>query len=1234
MALTTAQLVAQYTNSNLGKAPDAATSLLLEAYASQTQTGSLTDGQALDKVVDLVDKTTSVAVATYQFFTNKTPSSAGLAFLVNSDDTTGNKTDLNDAYYAKFATENRYINFAVNLGADPASEANASFKAAWGSLTFRQVVETAYEKVIGSAAATAAGVNVTAAIDFLARAENEAYLKAFVKQYAPGVDQDLGVKAALIGTIINAGIAANVGSYATATARFLADLGDDGKTKSTDAVDLLVAYPPTPVAPPVKAFTTAIDNLVGSAGADSFAAVLNAGAATTLNILDSLDGGAGTDTLTIGDSGGGSTISAAGGYTISNVESIIVSSSNTATAGVTVNTTGFAGVTSATVTQALGNAAVQAATVTTAATTATTITSTGGIVANGGSTVTATNSTAGNISIGGTTGAAGDVTATNSFATGSIAIKGAGALKATSAGGVGGTIGFTNGTSVEAVASKAVAEATRTANLDAQTAANTANTAAVGNTDASGVARLAAAQVVTDLGTLATSIAAATSVSADQTTVGSVNRATKIALDLGAITATQKLAIDAAFAAALATSPTAAQTAAQAVLTPIQTAATSASATALAADAVNDAAALTAKTAADAKVTADTTANTAVAGVVVSATTNTALASAKIAGNYGAATSSVTDGSLTNSTLKSVTLDNAGDTTLTGGALTSVTASGQSSNVTVVNTTAAHTQTFTLSGVTAGTYTDANATTVNVVSNGSAANAISLVAGSATTLNLSGAAGITLGTPSLAATATIDASTATGTNSLTIGAVGQTYKGGTGADNITTNGVQTATVDGGAGTDRLTLASNAAGAGTSATKFVNFETLRLDKAVTTVDLAAFTGSPFSALQLNDAGSYTVTGLSSTVANAVTVRGNATIDLGVTGAATVGQIDTVRLSVDDGSAAVGSYTVTTPVLAGVENLILNPVDTTTISSLTGATALTNITILAGRAVTINSGIVATNVNTVVDGSAMTRALTVNYSGATANGVSIIGGAGNDLITGTSIATKGNTLAGGAGNNTITGGVADDIITAGDGNNTVTGSGGNDKVTVGNGNNTITTTTGTDTIVAGNGINVISSGGGADKITVGTGYNLVTGGGGGDTITFGAGSAGGISGIVLNTGDSFTGAVVSGTTVLTGADVVTGLSAGDTIDLTSFTVDLFTEQTLKTSLAAATGGDIALTRGNYDTATGIFTASATGADSILSWDNDGSTPAGTLEHVVLVGFVGAATTTIDGLITLGS
>ncbi|HQN50871.1 MAG TPA: hypothetical protein PK913_07405, partial [Phenylobacterium sp.] len=67
MAYTSADLTTFFTNGNLGKAPTAAQSLLLQSYASQTQSGAISDQAAIDRIVDMLDGTTSVAVQSYQF---------------------------------------------------------------------------------------------------------------------------------------------------------------------------------------------------------------------------------------------------------------------------------------------------------------------------------------------------------------------------------------------------------------------------------------------------------------------------------------------------------------------------------------------------------------------------------------------------------------------------------------------------------------------------------------------------------------------------------------------------------------------------------------------------------------------------------------------------------------------------------------------------------------------------------------------------------------------------------------------------------------------------------------------------------------------------------------------------------------------------------------------------------------------------------------------------------------
>ena len=83
------------------------------SIASQLDAGSLTLPAAQTALYHLVDGTVSVAELSYDFFTGQTVSAAGLNYLVHS---TANTSDLDDPYYQQFSTENRYINFAANLG--------------------------------------------------------------------------------------------------------------------------------------------------------------------------------------------------------------------------------------------------------------------------------------------------------------------------------------------------------------------------------------------------------------------------------------------------------------------------------------------------------------------------------------------------------------------------------------------------------------------------------------------------------------------------------------------------------------------------------------------------------------------------------------------------------------------------------------------------------------------------------------------------------------------------------------------------------------------------------------------------------------------------------------------------------------------------------------------------------------------------------------------------------------
>lgn len=175
--------------------------------------------------------TTSVALTAYQFFTGKTPGKAGLSYLVNSPD---NPSDLNDAagIYTQMNTENRYINFAANLGL--VGEGKAAFASAYQSLTFRQAVEKAYDVIIGNKAAAAAGINVSAAIDGIVASKS--YFEALATQRMGGFDQDLAMKAGVIGYLMAEGLKAHVGNYARAVENFYIDLADGSAQYNVDLV--------------------------------------------------------------------------------------------------------------------------------------------------------------------------------------------------------------------------------------------------------------------------------------------------------------------------------------------------------------------------------------------------------------------------------------------------------------------------------------------------------------------------------------------------------------------------------------------------------------------------------------------------------------------------------------------------------------------------------------------------------------------------------------------------------------------------------------------------------------------------------------------------------------------------------------------------------------------------------------------------------------------------------------
>lgn len=189
--------------------------------------GGQTLTQALAELIQLADSTTSVATLAYQFFTGRTPSQAGLNYLVDPGGV--NPNNLNSAYYQSFNLENRFINFAVNLG--KLGEGVAQFSAAYGSKSLIDSAKTAYTTIFGAAPTDA---KVHALID-----SRIGYFAA----YGGDGPEGIGTKAAMVGWLLGEAVKADIGSLQTANMAYLSDLGHGVVTYG---VDLIGVYHGTP----------------------------------------------------------------------------------------------------------------------------------------------------------------------------------------------------------------------------------------------------------------------------------------------------------------------------------------------------------------------------------------------------------------------------------------------------------------------------------------------------------------------------------------------------------------------------------------------------------------------------------------------------------------------------------------------------------------------------------------------------------------------------------------------------------------------------------------------------------------------------------------------------------------------------------------------------------------------------------------------------------------------------
>lgn len=290
-------------------------------------------------------------------------------------------------------------------------------------------------------------------------------------------------------------------------------------------------------------------------------------------------------------------------------------------------------------------------------------------------------------------------------------------------------------------------------------------------------------------------------------------------------------------------------------------------------------------------------------------------------------------------------------------------------------------------------------TTTGITGMVSAANTATItVSGVAANTSTSGA--VNLGTLQTAI-GTLNAS------GLTVGGVSAIMSngaivvtGGTGNDFITSAGstfLTTGTLNAGAGTgDRLTLTSDVATLA-QGNKYLGFEVIGLAAgAAQDMDLLA-TNNTFTGMRVA-AGTVAATNVNAATAANVLVLGNSTLTVGVKGALTPGQADTVNLTVSDGVAGLTVFTLTTPVLAGVENLGLIATDSITVSSLASATALTNLNVSGAGNVVVTTGTNTLQTNFALNAGTATGNLTFDATNSSVNGFSVVGSSGINTITG--------------------------------------------------------------------------------------------------------------------------------------------------------------------------------------------------------------------------------------------
>jgi len=517
-------------------------------------------------------------------------------------------------------------------------------------------------------------------------------------------------------------------------------------------------------------------------------------------------------------------------------------------------------------------------------------------------------------------------------------------------------------------------------------------------------------------------------------------------------------------------------------------------------------------------------------------------------------------------------------------------------------------------------------------------------------LSVSGSKDVTLNTSGVLKAKTIDATQLTGVLTATQTADSRVLSSGTGADVITLNGAAVFTTDAGDGDNDVTITS--ASAGSQLTTGGGDDEVVVDDAgsfiistgagADTVTLGAASDSIIDA----GSGSDTLTtsgdtdlssNLNTTFIGFEKIALSGGYDLKVTNqqiasnktfalsASSSGSVLTVVDADITGTVVSNRYTTDGTARMSSTNDVLD-LSTITVASSGNATVVAKVgqgaNTIKGTAATTDT-VDVSGLNDVIDNA--------NASSSAAKSVGVVVNLSSSAVNGDTIATK-SVYIGGALVSAAAGSisylyaavngssaVSSDVVSTVTGVENVTGSAGKDYI-VGSA---------IANVIVGNGGNdYIDAGAGNDTITTGAGNSTVRGGTGKDDITFGIGTN-----TLEYSAKSQTGAVTfsTGAASTTSIDVITGAGAGEKIDLTGISATYATFATLNTTGTTIGASGTVVARVKGDLVSGVFTASSTGADLLVAWDNDAGSSGTTVEGIVLVG-VTDVTSIAAGVITV--